>query len=109
MPGALPVSGFVTKCSVAISVALTLSGCGTYVPRLQEVGETAPADADFGPGGFLEYNIKAKVYCDIVDAVIASRSERVLPKGWAVQSTLDLQVEEAGSFNPGATYIDPAQ
>lgn len=91
----------------ALVAAFALAGCGTYVPAMQEVGEIAPHDADFSAGGFLEYNVKTKIYCDIVDAVIASRREGVLPTGWAVQTTLDLQVEEAGSFNPGATYLDP--
>jgi len=88
-----------------IAVVATAAGCGTYVPPLQEYGETASANADFSAGGAFEFAIKSKVYCDVVEAVVTSRNAGVLPAGWAVQTTLDLQVDESGSLNPGATYI----
>lgn len=58
-------------------------------------------------GGALEYKIKQKVYCGIVDAVIASREEDLLPAHWSVQLTLDLQVDETGALNPSVTFINP--
>jgi hypothetical protein len=58
-----------------------------------------------GTSGELEYKIRTKVYCDIIDAVLYSRKEGLLPTGWAVQVSLDLQVDEASAFNPGATFI----
>jgi hypothetical protein len=92
-----------------MTAVLMIGGCGTYVPSLQEPGEGAARFSEFSPGGALAFKIKAKVYCDIVDAVIATRSEGLLPTGWAVQTTLDLQVDESSSFNPGATFIEPLQ
>ncbi|MDF0522486.1 hypothetical protein P0R31_35185 [Bradyrhizobium yuanmingense] len=94
--------------SVAVLFGVLLvGGCGTYVPAMQELGENPGAYSEFSPSGDLEFKIRAKVYCDIVDAVIAARGEGVLPTGWAVQVTLDLQVDETGSLNPGVTFIDP--
>jgi len=58
-------------------------------------------------GGVLEFKIKKVVYCEILEAVVNARSENYLPKGWAVQVTLDLQADETGAFNPGATFISP--
>jgi hypothetical protein len=90
-----------------LSAVLMLGGCGTYVPAIQEIGETPGALSEFTPGGAFEFKIRAKVYCDIVDAVLAARGAGILPTGWAVQTTLDLQVDETGSLNPGVTFIDP--
>lgn len=84
--------------------AMVLTGCGTYVPQIQELWDTEQS-ADLNAGGVLEYKIKQQVYCGIVDAVISSRRAGLLPSGWAVQVTLDLQVDEAGSVNPGATFV----
>lgn len=92
---------------IALSALLVIGGCGTYVPALEEPGEGTSRFSDFSPNGALAFKIKAKVYCDIVDAVVATRSEGILPTGWAVQTTLDLQVDESSSFNPGVTLTEP--
>ncbi|SDA34269.1 hypothetical protein SAMN02799622_05749 [Methylobacterium sp. UNC378MF] len=84
-----------------------LGACGTYVPQIQEPWETKGKLSDFSAGGELEYKIKKKIYCSIVDAVLASRSEGILPPGWAVQLSLSLQVDETGALNPGVSLIDP--
>ncbi|PZA10772.1 hypothetical protein DNX69_15605 [Rhodopseudomonas palustris] len=89
----------------AAAAIVSVAGCGTYVPPIQEYGEGTPVNSDFSAGGAFEFAIKSKVYCDIVDAVVASRKAGVLPGGWAVQTTLDLQVDESGALNPGATYL----
>jgi hypothetical protein len=90
------VLGLISRPIAVTAVASMVAGCGTYVPPLQEYGETAPAGADFSAGGAFEFAIKSKVYCDIVEAVVASRNAGILPTGWAVQTTLDLQVDESG-------------
>jgi hypothetical protein len=90
-----------------VATSLLLAGCGTYVPPMQEAWEGTNELASLSAGGLLEYKIRQKVYCGIVDAVLATRNERILPTGWAVQVTLDLQVDESGALNPGASFIDP--
>ena len=89
---------------VAIASLGILSGCGTYIPAIQEPWEGTKTPI-FSPGGLLEYKVKRKIYCDIAEAVRVNY--RRLPKDWAVQSTLDLQVDETGALNPGVTFIDP--
>ena len=106
MPRVLRHLQLIPRLVAPLAMVSTLAGCGTYVPPLQEYFETASPDAVFSAGGQFEYAIKTKIYCDIVEAVVASREAGVLPTGWAVQTTLDLQVDESGSLNPGATYID---
>jgi len=101
------MTGSIARTLIALSALLVIGGCGTYVPALEEPGESAPRFSEFSPGGTLAFKIKAKVYCDIVDAVVATRSEGILPTGWAVQTTLNLQVDESSSFNPGVTFIEP--
>lgn len=83
---------------------LTLSGCGTYVPQMQEVWDTSQIPI-LSAGGQLEYRIKEKVYCDLVQAI--NDNKDILPPRWGVQVTLDLQVDETGAVNPGASFIDP--
>jgi hypothetical protein len=85
---------------------LCLSGCGTYVPHMQEAWEGVSPDRPLlSAGGDLEYKIKEKVYCDIVEA--ARNNATLLPNKWGVQTTLDLQVDETGALNPGASFIKP--
>jgi hypothetical protein len=82
---------------------LLTGGCGTYVPEISEFweGTTSPV---LSAGGLLEYRVKRKVYCDIIEAI--SKQDQ-LPKNWAVQVTLDLQVDEVGALNPGVSFIKP--
>jgi hypothetical protein len=87
----------------SIVLAFALGGCGTYVPAIQEFWEGPSPDAPFlSAGGDLEYKIKQKVYCDIVAAVRQNAS--LLPRHWAVQVTLDLQVDESSALNPGVAW-----
>jgi len=94
------------RCAMTALGLLQLAGCGTYVPPMQEFWETS-SFAGLDAGGVLEYNIREKVYCDILGAVEFVRGKHLLPPGWAVQTTLDLQVFETGAVNPGATFIRP--
>lgn len=96
---------FVTWLGIALSVFL--AGCGISVPQIQEPWEGTETYSDFTAGGLLEYRVKRKVYCGIVDAVLAGRESGFLPSGWAAQVTLSLQADEGGSVNPGASIINP--
>jgi hypothetical protein len=87
---------------LGVSLALLTTGCGTYVPQIQEVWDSGTTFLT--AGGTLEYRVKFKVYCDIVKAI---QAQPALPKDWAVQVLLDLQVDETGALNPGATFINP--
>jgi hypothetical protein len=90
-------------CGLAI---LQLMGCGTYVPAIEEFWDDKNA-GQLTAGGVLEFKIKQLVYCDILEAVINARRQNYLPRGWAVQVTLDLQADETGALNPGATFLRP--
>lgn len=95
--------------SAHVAVLLTsafLTGCGTYVPVIQEPWE-GTSSVNLTAGGFLELKIKQKVYCSIIQAVIDTRRDGLLPPNWAAQVTLDLQVDETGATNPGVTFVQP--
>jgi hypothetical protein len=83
---------------------LPLNGCGTYVPQMQEIWDTSKIPI-LTAGGELEFRIKEKVYCDIVQAI--NENKDLLPRKWRVQITLDLQVDETGAINPGVSFINP--
>jgi hypothetical protein len=87
-----------------VALFLMLSGCGTYVPQVQEVWDTSQIPI-LTAGGQLEYRIKEKVYCEIVQAVNANQD--IMPANWGVQVTLDLQVDETAALNPGVSFIKP--
>jgi hypothetical protein len=74
---------------------------------MEEFWVETPENVKFRPDGRLAYQIKRRVYCRIVEAVVRNRNEGRLPKGWAVQVTLSLQVDETGAFNPGISFINP--
>jgi hypothetical protein len=96
------------KCAklYSIGLLLTLSACGTYVPQIQEFWDTSKVPI-LTAGGQLEYRIKEKVYCDIVQAI--NDNKDILPPRWGVQVTLDLQVDETGALNPGVSFITPLE
>ncbi|HEY5777911.1 MAG TPA: hypothetical protein VIT00_04190 [Terrimicrobiaceae bacterium] len=84
-----------------------LAGCGTSVPSIEEPWEGTETYSRFSAGGLLEYRVKRKVYCGIVDAVLAGRASGLLPHGWAAQVSLSLQADEASAVSPGASFINP--
>ena len=55
-------------------MSVLLSGCGTYVPAIQEAWEGTVSD-NLSPGGMLQLRVKQKVYCSIVEAVVAIREK----------------------------------
>jgi hypothetical protein len=93
--------------SLAVTFPILVSGCGTYVPPMQEFWEGTQPSAVVTAGGALEYKIKQKVYCSIVDAANAARAADLLPTHWSAQITLDLQVDETGALNPSVAYLNP--
>ncbi|WP_342738609.1 hypothetical protein [Bradyrhizobium sp. B117] len=88
----------------ALTLALSLAGCGTYVPQMQEAWETSRTPV-LTAGGDLEFKVREKIYCDIVQAV--HDNDTLLPTRWGVQTTVDLQVDETGALNPGVSFIEP--
>lgn len=86
------------------SVILVLGGCGTYIPQMQEAWETSRTPV-LTAGGDLEFKIREKIYCDIVQAV--HNNDALLPARWGAQVTVDLQVDETGALNPGVSFIEP--
>ena len=91
---------------IAATAMIALCGCGTYVPSIQEYGESERGTR-LSSGGLLEYRIKDRVYCEVVEAAVESRDAQMLPAGWAAQVTLDMQVDEIGAVNPGISLIRP--
>ncbi|WP_054141832.1 hypothetical protein [Bosea sp. AAP35] len=93
-------------------VSLSVSGCGTFVPNLQEF-PGSPAD-----GQLLVNAIVETVRCEVQDAVksiilqdkalVASRVNPVRSApwfdDWGVQAGLVLTVEERTALNPAALY-----
>ena len=92
---------------LAATASMLLGGCGTYVPPMQEFWEGTKPGAVVTAGGALEYKIKQKVYCSIIEAANEARAENLLPSHWSVQTTLDLQVDETGALNPSVTFVNP--
>lgn len=99
------------NCALAIwPVALTiwLSGCGTYVPELQEF----PAASS----QLLVKEIVRNVHCEVKRAITAVIEEdkrlaaingrRLAPwlEKWGVQIQLTLQIDEKGTVAPSLTY-----
>ncbi len=86
-----------------VPIFVLIHGCGTYVPKIAELTDTT-STRELSTTGVLEYRVKKKVHCAIYQAV---QAQRLLPKGWAVQTTIDLQADETGAVNPGLSYILP--
>lgn len=99
-----PRSNPVRVVALLSAMGWTLAGCGTYVPQMQEAWETSRTPV-LTAGGDLAFKIREKIYCDIVQA--ARENDRLLPARWGVQLTVDLQVDETGSLNPGVSFIEP--
>lgn len=89
---------------LALVANVALAGCGTYVPQMQEAWERSRTPV-LTAGGDLEFKIREKIYCEIVKAV--HNNDHLLPPRWGVQSTVNLQVEETGSLNPGVSFFEP--
>src|SRR5258708_6801466 len=112
--GVMRKVGFMLR--MPVSLALTLGGCGTYVPEIQEFPDS-PAQ-----GQLLVQAIVQNITCEVQNAVydvinddkndfrtkaIPQRLTRWLDN-WGVQITLNLTVDETGSINPTINWLPPS-
>jgi hypothetical protein len=96
-----------------------LAGCGTVVPNIKEAWDSdIPGDPNgpYGPrspiagAGQIEFEIKRRIFCDLKDAVREANKYYTsddLPKEWAAQVSLSLEVDESSTLNPGVAFNNP--
>ena len=102
------------RCVVSCLLAAFVSGCGTYVPEIQEF----PGNSI--DGELLVKNIVYNVSCEIADAVnyVIDQDTKLAPANgnkrlakwfddWGIQTTLSLSLDEKGSVNPVALWTPP--
>lgn len=99
----------------AVLLSVSLAGCGTYVPNIQEFpGNT-------GDGQLFVKQILHNINCEITEAVqyIIEQDKRLAPanggrrqaawfEGWGIQTTLSLTMDEKGSVNPVVNWFPPS-
>lgn len=104
------------RFSVSLMVAAGLSGCGTYVPEIQDF-PASPAQ-----GQLLVQSIVQNVTCEVQNAVYDVINDdkndfrtKAIPQrltswldNWGVQITLNLTVDETGSVNPTVAWLPPS-
>jgi hypothetical protein len=97
-----------TPWIVPLSTMFLVSGCGTYVPEIQDFGDKAA-------GQQLVQSIVYNVTCEVQDAFnrIYNNPDHPIKKPifldtWGVQIALSLQVEEKSSINPIANWLPPS-
>lgn len=90
---------------------LTLGGCGTYVPNIQEIGnDTQGEDLIKAIVGSIHCDLRKAVYTvignDNNDAARDNRGNRYAAflDNWGVQMSLTLTVEEKTTINPAAVW-----
>jgi hypothetical protein len=103
------------RVAVFLAVAISIGGCGLYVPHQGEIVDQPEGLME--AGGALEKNVKSQIYCELKYAVIAvttpgnpyymaqfrkGRYNASLPDDWGIEFTLTLQVDESTSLNPSA-------
>jgi hypothetical protein len=107
-----------------------LAGCGTVVPNIKEAWDSdipgAPSDGRYPPtppywgAAQIEFEIKKRIFCDLTTAVHTANAYswtvehngregnvRYLPKDWAAQVSLSLEVDESSALNPGVAFNNP--
>lgn len=90
---------------VLASVLVTLAGCGTYVPDIE--------DFPSGPENRNRFirGIVTNITCELRDAVAKVYTERTrytFLDNWGVQMTLNLQLDEKSEANPTANWTPPS-
>lgn len=95
---------------VSLVIGLSLSGCGTYVPNIQEFpGDTVD-------GQLFVQKIVQNINCEITEAVrYVIEQDKKLPRrtapwfdNWGIQTTLTLTMDEKGSVNPVVNWLPPS-
>ncbi len=99
-----PASGksFIAKTAGVLGMLLSLSGCGTQVPRLTEFW----GDADSSHLAIIA--VVNQLQCELKNAVhsLDDNLSRVI-SSWLVQANLTLTVDERTELNPGLTLTTP--
>lgn len=89
-----------------IILLVSLGGCGTYVPRMQEAWEAI----DVNPT--METKIKENIFCETVQALrrvhndITINGHPAIPDDFGVQMQINMTVEEVGAINPSLGLAD---
>jgi hypothetical protein len=89
-----------------LSSTFTFTGCGTYVPQIEEAWEAV----DVNPS--MESRIKENIFCETLNALkkvngdVAINGKQVIPNDYGVQMQTNLTVEEVGAVNPSIGYSD---
>jgi hypothetical protein len=83
-------------------MASMLVGCGTYVPEIQDIGDSVA-------GQHLVQAIVTNITCEVKDGINAiydaSPGGSTFLDNWGVQITLNLTIEEKGSVSPSLKYL----
>jgi hypothetical protein len=81
-------------------VASMLVGCGTSVPEIQDIGDSAV-------GQQLVQAIVTNITCEVQDGInrIYKHRHSTFLDSWGVQITLNLTIEEKGSVSPSLKYL----
>jgi hypothetical protein len=81
-------------------VASMLVGCGTSVPEIQDIGDSAA-------GQQLVQAIVTNITCEVQDGVnrIYKHRHSTFLDNWGVQIMLNLTIEEKGSVSPSLNYL----
>jgi hypothetical protein len=93
------------RAVLAIAITFVLSGCGTYVPELQENA------ADKVAGQQLVHSIAYNITCEVQDAIdkiynnVDHPRQHTFLDTWGVQIALSLQVEEKSSANAVINWL----
>jgi hypothetical protein len=81
-------------------LAAGLVGCGTTVPKIQEIGDSVA-------GQQLVQAIVTNITCEVQDSInrlYEQRSTSFLDK-WGVQISLNLTIDEKGAVSPSLNYL----
>lgn len=105
-----------TSRLILLAVGPILSGCGVVVPEIPEVWDRSDPLAT----QHMEMQIKRAVYCELRDAIAATRgnysaryyqgknvtttADLPLPDTWGIQATFTFQVDETTKFVPGVSF-----
>ena len=106
---------YIPRCAILFSTlcSLTISGCGTYTPDVQEFWGT-PTDMDAKLGLIVE-----QVKCELTRAArlieaedigfssVQGRQLKFVEEKWAADVLFQFTIDEKGGFNPGVTLTPP--